>query len=315
MILAAGLGTRLRPLSLLRPKPAMPVQGRPVIAYLLEWLRHAGVREVMINRHHLPDELQRAVEMHCPADVTVSYSDEETPLGTGGGIRRAAHFLRESDPCIVLAGDMLLDLDIQALVAQHRERRSDCTLVLRSDPRLEDFGSIGIDEDDRLCRIAQRFDLGGETRSGLFVGVRLFSPRVFESMPDVPESEPFEDLRDWLAPLAAAAPERHAIRGALLAPADCVWEPVGTPAEYLGINLTPPRLSFLTADQMPAPGTLLLGPPADTVVGAGARLGERVQLKRSVVWDSEIVPAGLRGEDGVFAGGTFYPCVPHADRA
>jgi len=161
MILAAGLGTRLRPLSLLRPKPAMPVQGRPVIAYLLELLVHAGVTEVMVNRYHLPEELERAVAEHCPAGLSVVYSDEDAPLGTGGGIRRAADFLRESDPCIVLAGDMLLDLDIASLVAQHRARRNSCTLVLRSDPRLADFGSIGLDADDRLCRIATRFDLGG----------------------------------------------------------------------------------------------------------------------------------------------------------
>jgi NDP-sugar pyrophosphorylase family protein len=122
MILAAGLGTRLRPLSHLCAKPAMPVRGIPVIAYLLSLLRAHGVEEVIVNLHHRPDSIRDAVERFGPAGLEVHYSVEEAPLGTGGGIRRAAEFLRESDPSIVLAGDMLLDVDLGHLIELHRAR-------------------------------------------------------------------------------------------------------------------------------------------------------------------------------------------------
>ncbi len=93
MILAAGLGTRLEPLSKLRPKPAMPVRGLPVIGYVLRLLQHHGVTEAIVNLHHRADELAATLERCRPAGMTVHLSREEVLLGTGGGIRRAADFL------------------------------------------------------------------------------------------------------------------------------------------------------------------------------------------------------------------------------
>ena len=147
MILAAGLGTRLRPLSDLLPKPALPVRGVPVIGGLLSLLSAHGFREVLVNLHHLPDRMQRAAEASCPAEVELRFSHEETLLGTGGGIRRAVDFLRGSDVCLVLGGDMLLDLDLTALISAHEERQRRVTLVLRDDPRAGNFGTIGIGEE------------------------------------------------------------------------------------------------------------------------------------------------------------------------
>ena len=200
MILAAGLGRRLAPLSELRPKPVMPVLGIPVIGYLLALLDSHGIREVMVNLHHLPDLLRAGVESQRPARMRVEYSPEERPLGTGGAMRRAASFLRESDPCLVISGDMLLDLDLTKFAARHRERGNLATLALRTDPRSRRFGTIGIDRDGCLRRIGNRFDLGGERAKGLFMGVRAIASRAFD---DLPERDVFEDLLDWMAPLLA----------------------------------------------------------------------------------------------------------------
>ncbi|NNL66116.1 MAG: nucleotidyltransferase family protein, partial [Myxococcales bacterium] len=153
MILAAGLGLRMRPLSDHRAKPALPVLGRPVISLLLELLARCGVREVLINLHHLPSSIRDAVEADHPAALDLTWSIEDAPLGTGGGIRRAADFLRGTDDCLVLAGDMLLDLDLPTLCARHRASGRDVTLVLRDDPRTETFGSIGLDAAGRVVRI------------------------------------------------------------------------------------------------------------------------------------------------------------------
>ena len=303
MILAAGLGERLRPLTALRPKPALPVRGVPVIAYNLALLARHGFEEVVINVHHLAPALMAAAERYKPAGLRLRFSGETRLLGTGGGIRRVADFLRESDPSLVLAGDMLLDFDLTALIARHRSRGDAVTLLLRDDPREKSFGTIGVDGEARVRRIAGRFDLGGEVRRGVFLSARVFAARAFDSLPDL---EAFEDLEAWLIPrLAAGAAD---LRGEVAGPGDCMWEPVGTPGEYLSVNLYPPRVSYLDADaRARAEGTRFCD---ELVVGAGAVLGEGAELRRAVVWDGEVVPPGFRARDGIFAGGAFHPCPP-----
>ena len=301
MILGAGLGTRLRPLSELRPKPAVPVRGLPLIAYPLALLARHGVSEVVVNVHHQPQCLIEAAERYAPPGLSVRFSHEKALLGTGGGIRRAAAFLRESDPCLILSGDMLLDLDLAALIGQHRERRDAWTLLLRDDPRGRSFGTIGIDADGRIRRIARRFDLGGEQRAGLYVHVTVMAARAFDTLP---EREVFGHLDGWVAPLLQAGAQD--IRAEILAQEQCIWEPVGTPAEYLAANLHPPSLSFLDADARAMQEGVRFA--RGLVIGAGAEIGAGARLEDVVVWEGERVPAGFVARRGVFAGGRFHPC-------
>lgn len=301
MILGAGLGTRLRPLSDLRPKPALPVRGVPLIAYPLALLAHHGVREVAINTHHMPEQLTSAAERHCPAGMTLHFFHEPELLDTGGAIRNAADFLAADDVALILAGDMLLDTDLAALVAAHRERGNAVTVLLRDDPRGATFGTIGIDGDGRVRRIGARFDLGAEHEAGVYAHATVVSARALESLP--PERV-FGHLDHWLMPrLAAGARDIGAVR---LAHDAMVWEPIGTPAEYLAANLAPPKLSYLDADETAARMGVRI--ERDVVIGGGARLGRDVRLQRAVVWDGETVPDGFRGSDGVFAGGAFHRC-------
>ncbi|MCP4035751.1 MAG: nucleotidyltransferase family protein, partial [bacterium] len=212
MILAAGLGKRLRPLTETCAKPALPVRGIPVIATLLELLKSHGISEVVANLHHQPETVRRAVREFKPSGMEVSFSEERAPLGTGGGIRGVREFLMESDPCLVIAGDMLLDLDLSGVISRHCEREDLATLVLREDSRVGRFGSIGIGRGGAVRRIAESFDLGQECAAGVFTGVRIFSRRVLETLP---EREVFEDLRDWLGPMLDSGHE--GVTGELLA--------------------------------------------------------------------------------------------------
>jgi len=183
MIVAAGLGTRLRPLSELRPKPALPVRGIPLIAYHLQLLAHCGVTETVINVHHLPEVLQAEAERYRPPGMVLRFSVERELLDTGGGIRRVAAFLRESDPSLILGGDMLLDADLAALIARHQARRDSVTMLLRDDPRTRTFGSIGVAGDGSVRRIGGRFDLGGEQAAGIYTWANVVAARAFERLP------------------------------------------------------------------------------------------------------------------------------------
>ncbi len=300
MILAAGQGTRLHPLTQWRAKPALPVRGVPIITYSLALLAQHGVTEVMVNLHHLPETVHEALEAFRPPGMTLRISREEHLLGTGGGLRRARDFLRESDPCLVLAGDMVIDCDLTDLVRRHRRRGGGVSLLLRgNDPRAEAFGTIGVDALGRMRRIGSRFDLGGEVRAGVYVSVNVLSARVFD---DMPERDVFGHLDDWLAPLAAAGADD--IRGELLDASEFTWEPVGTLGEYVSANFADIRVSQLDVSEL----ATRMGTRAnsDLVLGAGAELEPGAQLRRSVVWPGERVPAGLVGQDGVFAAGAFH---------
>jgi NDP-sugar pyrophosphorylase family protein len=308
MIVAAGLGTRLRPLTNYCPKPALPVRGLPLIAHTLDLLARSGVREVAINVHHLPDVLIAAAREHCPPGLTLEFSMERELLDTGGGIRRMAAFLRESDPCIVVGGDMRFELDLRALVERHVAARRAATLLLLGDPRAAEFGSIGIDARGRIRRIAKRFDLGGEVRAGLYTWINVFSPRLFDSLP---EREVFSHLDHWIAPRLAAGADD--IVAELATPAECRWQPVGTPEEYLAANLAPTALTSDAADSRArARGARFEG---DLVIGAGAAIAAGARLSRCVIWDAERVPADCSASDGVFARGAFHACRPPASAA
>jgi NDP-sugar pyrophosphorylase family protein len=305
MIVAAGYGTRMQALSVLRPKPAVPVRGIPLVAYNLELLAHHGVSEVIINAHHLPERLIEAARQVRPAGIELHFSREEALLGTGGAIRRAASFLRESDPCLILGGDMLLDADLSALVALHRDRGDAVTLLLREDPRAADFGTIGVDGEGRIRRLGGRFDLGSESRAGLYTWANVVAARSFDTLPDL---ECFGHLDEWIAPqLAGGARD---ICAEIWGPDRSTWEPVGSLAEYLAVNLNPPPLSYFDADaRARADGTRF---EADLVIGAGASVDPGARLERAVVWDGEQVGAEVRGRDGVFAGGAFHSCRSEA---
>jgi len=313
MIVAAGRGTRLRPLTDLCPKPALPVRGVPLVAWQLAFLAHHGVREVVVNTHHLPEVLEETARRHCPPGLALRFSREDTLLDTGGAIRRVAGFLRESDPCVVIGGDMVIDVDLGALVRAHGERRAAATLLLRDDARADRFGTVGVDREGVVRRIGSRFRFAeggdaapghgpapGETRAGVYTWVNVLSRAALDTLPD---REVFSHFDGWLAPrLAAGARDVH---GVFL---PCLWEPVGTLAEYLAVQWTRRELAYLDVEAAArAAGARV---EAGRVIGAGAELGAGASLDRVVVWEGERVPAGFRAREGVYAGGRFHAVGP-----
>jgi NDP-sugar pyrophosphorylase family protein len=304
MIVAAGLGTRLQPLTQLRPKPIVPVRGIPLIAYTLALLARHGVTEAVINAHHLPDLLIDTARRVCPGGLTLRFSIESELLDTGGAIRQVAEFLSGSDPCLIVGGDMLLDANLTKLVASHRDSGAAVTMLLAEHDRHADsFGSIGIDDEGCVRRVGTRFDLGGEVGSGVYTWANVVSARALDTLPD---RAAFSHLDDWLIPrLAAGARD---IRAVIAGPEECIWQPVGTPAEYLAANLELPPLSYM--DRVMGDTTRYADTTDDVIMGEGATLCPGVSLRRVVVWDGESVTEPLQASDGVFAGGRFHPCTP-----
>lgn len=182
MILAAGLGSRLRPLTDRLPKPLVEVGGHPLIAYPLALCRAAGIGEVVINLHHHGEAIRAALGDGRAYGVSIAYSAEDPLLDTGGGIRHARGLLGE-ERFVVLNSDSIIDLDLRALVADHVAQGAVATMVLRRDREQRRFGEIEIDARRRVRRLlGQPPAVGAPLTPYMFAGVHVLEPQVFGHM-------------------------------------------------------------------------------------------------------------------------------------
>lgn len=154
MILAAGEGTRLRPLTISTPKVLLPVAGRPVIGHIMGWLRHHGISQVVINVCHLAEVVVDSLGDGGDLGMSISYSREESLLGSAGGVRKMADFF--DGTFVVHYGDVLTDFDLGAMVREHRESGAVATLAIvrMAEPRVA--GVVEMDEDGRITSFSEK---------------------------------------------------------------------------------------------------------------------------------------------------------------
>ena len=186
MILAAGKGTRLRPLTESVPKPLLEVAGRPMIAFPLQLLREAGIEEVVINLHHLGQQIRRRLGDGKAYDVRITYSEEDPILDTGGAIAAAREFLGRGT-FVVLNADTVINLRLHDVIDFHRQRRATATLVLRPDPDAARQDAVLIDAAQRMHSILGHHRDGGAVDAVprnrmMYAGVMVLEPRVFDYM-------------------------------------------------------------------------------------------------------------------------------------
>lgn len=183
MILAAGLGTRLRPLTNTIPKPLLPVGGTPLIVWNLLLLRRHGIRDVMVNLHHLGHVIEKELGDGSTWEMRISYSKEARILGTGGGVKQAEEFF-EGQPFLVMNSDTLCELDIDALRRYHERQNPLATMVVREDPNVDRWGVLELDADQRVVRINGRGRLSqGPVVGRMFAGVHILHPRLLRTVP------------------------------------------------------------------------------------------------------------------------------------
>lgn len=184
MILAAGLGTRLRPLTNDIPKPLLPVGGQPLIYHQLHLLKKHGITDVFINVHYLGDKIIEKVGTGDRFGMKITYSEEPEILGTGGGIKKIQSALGDGT-FIVMNGDILVSLDLEKLLSFHQKKGGSATLVLRKEEQLEAFGVIEVDIKDQIR------DILGQVRSIeepgirrlMFTGIHVMEPQVLDYVP------------------------------------------------------------------------------------------------------------------------------------
>lgn len=193
LVLAAGFGTRLRPATEKTPKALLSIGGRPMIEYPLRMLAAAGVETVVVNLHHLGEQIPPALGNGFRYGLAIEYSREDPILDTGGAIARVRPFFRDQ-PFAVANCDTLLDVDLGALAALHEARGTIATLVLRTDPEAERHGALDIDQNGIVRRfLGHPADAPGSLERRMFCGVHVLSPEIFAYFPP---QEVFSITRD-----------------------------------------------------------------------------------------------------------------------
>ena len=279
LVLAAGLGTRLRPLTLVRAKPAAPVAGAPLVLRILRWLRAHGVGRVVLNLHHRPETITRIVGDGRALGFEVRYSWEQPILGSAGGPRRALPLL-ETDPFLVVNGDTLTDADLGALAAEHARTGALVTLAVVANPDPSKYGGVRVGAGG----VVEGFTRAGDrTPSFHFVGVQMAGRDAFAGLDD---GRPAESVTGVYQELVTG--RRGAVRAWIT---DASFRDIGTVAEYLATSLALARQEGTEA----------------RMVGARSTVAPDATVVRSVLWDDVHVGAGCILEDTVVADGVALP--------
>lgn len=278
LLLTAGHATRLRPLSLVRAKGAVPVAGIAIAERILRKLAAAGVREAVLNLHHRPESLTRLLGDGSTLGLRLRYSWETPLLGSAGGPRRARSLLGTS-PFLVVNGDTLTDADVGALVAAHRDHDALATLAVVPNSEPDKYDGLAVD--GAGC-ITGRVLRGSGQPSYHFIGLQIVEASAFDS---VPPDTPYESVAALYPALIAQRP------GAVRAwRCDAEFLDIGTPADYLDSALLIGAREGVSRD-----------------VGARCRIAPTAQLHRSILWDDVVVEAGAVLRDTIVTDGVRVP--------
>lgn len=212
MILAAGKGTRVRPLTYDLPKPMIPVLGKPVMAYLIEHLRKHGVSEIMVNVSHLHEKIEEYFGEGEQFGVQIGYSFEgytkedgevvAVPIGSAGGMKKIQEFGGFfDDTTIVLCGDALIDLDLKAALLEHRRKGAMATVITKEVPwdRVSSYGVVVTDQNGRITQFQEKPKQEEALSNFISTGIYIFEPEVIDLIPSGVEF----DIGSQLFPLLA----------------------------------------------------------------------------------------------------------------
>jgi NDP-sugar pyrophosphorylase family protein len=187
MLVTAGFGTRLSPLTDFLPKPAVPIANRPLAWYTLDHMYRAGLRELSLNTHHLAAALEREIQRWAPNDLHLRFVYEPKILGTGGGIRNTWGKPQPGETFVAMSGKYLFAPDLAAALRAHRERNAIATMVLTHAPGVRGFGDVEIDSEGWIRRFRQtppRAAGGPELRPMFYTGLAIYSDRAFFDLPE-----------------------------------------------------------------------------------------------------------------------------------
>ena len=293
IVLAGGEGRRLKPLTQSRPKPLLPVAGRPCVDYVLRSLINSGVRELIVTTAYMSDALIKSISEGLEYDASILYSFETTPAGTAGSVKRVANFI--DDTFVVAMGDVLVDLDVRPLVEFHRRKKSLATIALTEVDDPTEYGIVGLDKGGRIQRFKEK-PAREEAFSNLVnAGIYVLEPEVLDLIPD---DEPFDFSKNVFPKVLAKGLPLYGMK------IEGVWVDIGRPKDLIRASLEVLRREgreqrLLGVDPFgPAivgkglslePGARLSGP---LYLGSDVRIGKGALVEGACLYEGVTVGPG-----------------------
>jgi mannose-1-phosphate guanylyltransferase len=290
MILAAGLGTRLRPLTLNTPKALMPVGNVPIIDRIIEYLKTYGINELVVNAHHHYEQIVEHLNGGRPFNIDIDVRVEPDILGTGGGIKNTEDFWDDA-PFIVMNGDILTDINLRDAYEAHKRSESLATLILHDQPP---FNQIRIDDKKNITHIADE-NLANRLA---FTGIHIIDP---ELMAHIPEGV-FSNIIHWYRELIRTGkpPQAYISRGH-------EWRDMGTIESYVLAN----KEALHGRPFLCSPDCRIESPAGLkdwAVIGNETVLEQGVEVRRSIIWEKVKVKKGVKVIDSIV---TAFKTVEH----
>lgn len=285
LLIAGGLGTRLRPLTYTRPKHLLPIANRPHIEHVLDLLARHDVTDVVLLTSYLRSAFDGVIERARERGIVVEVAHEEEPLGTAGALKNAAHLVGD-EPFFAFNGDVLTDVDLSALLSFHRTSGGVGTILLTPVQDPSAFGVVPTDDNGRVTGFIEKPPREEAPTNEINAGVYILEPVVLDSIPSGQvvsiEREVFPGLAD---------------DGSLFARAtDAYWMDIGTPAKYLQANLDALAGGFRTE--------MVQRPAKDAVVVApSARIDDSARVSSACIGDGCVVEADVTIRDSVLLNG------------
>jgi mannose-1-phosphate guanylyltransferase len=297
-VLAAGLGTRLKPLTAICPKPLLPILNRPLLGLVLAQLEAAGCFQVAVNTHHLADQVHDYLRSE-PWGFNLSVSFEPEILGTGGGLKQLGEILG-AVPFLAINGDILTDLDLGEMYRSHQPGAVS-TLVLHDCPP---YNNVWV-RDGAVVSIGAP-PSGGAGSLLAYTGIQVVDPKLMPYLPAT--GQPYDLVKAWREAMDAGE------RLAALTVSGHFWQDIGTPGNYLAAHRRLlQRESPKLAQYFPTLTDPLIGPGAgigvgvkfagSVCLGSNVVVGEGASLKDTVVWDRTVIAPGVELEGCIVADG------------
>lgn len=305
LVLAAGLGTRLRPLTERVPKPALPVCGTPILGHTLSALAAAGCEAAAINLHHRGEVIRRALGDRWQG-LPLTYSEEPEILGTLGALAPLRSFLEAADLVLLVNGDSLCRWPFDRLIAHHLARSAAVTLLLATRPNVTEFGGgVGVDGQGRVVSFRSSGDDARHiARRAVFAGAHVLAPSLLEEV----APHPSDIVRNLYEPRLAKGEVIHSLSTTRS------WHDLGSPERYrLGVldwakgpwvskEARIEKGASVTASVVEAGAFIETGAVVrDSVILPGAHIGRAAVIQRCVVGFGTAVPALARAHERLVA--------------
>src|SRR3954452_8970682 len=335
MILAAGLGTRLRPLPYVMPKPVAPVLNRPILAWIADLISSHGFEQVITNLSYLPEQIREVLGDGSQFGLAVTYSEEPEPLGTAGGVGKVRDFLAETDSFLIISGDAPPDVDLAAMRSAHEANVERGAIATMATKRVEDttqFGVVITGDDGRIQGFQEKPEPAEALSDLANCGIYMFRREIFDHFPPPDHRSPAGDegqppgFVDWAMDVFPSLLDgdipfyAHEI--------DAYWNDIGSVGEFVQGNLdalsgtvgiAPPEPQVSAGvyagegsdlDGVKVKGPALIGAGSHlglgvdlhgpVVVGGGCKLGAGAMLRECVVLPGAEIPSG-----GLVVGGLY----------